>query len=388
MPKVILLTGGGTAGHLIPVLSVAKKLHEQLPSHKLVYVVERNNPNEHLITDSKLPITVRHIFAGKYRRYHNQKLLSKLFSFKTNILNIRDAFYFVIGLIQSIGLLLRYKPSVLFCKGGYVSAPVGLAASLLRIKFITHDSDSVPGFANRMIGRFATKNAVGVEDVKYPYAANKVVFTGVPVSDEYFKLKNVSLEAAKENIGLSKDSLVLLVGGSTQGAKIIDDNVEKIVPILLKKYPKLIVIQVFGRLNESSLTSRYKLLENELKNRLILKSFLPDFYNYAAAADIIVTRAGATALAAFGVLSKACIVIPAKHLSDGHQVINADRLAKKSAIVLVDEDRAGEELLMRTEYLLQHTNQRISLGVSLNKATPLDSASRIADLIVEVARRV
>ncbi|MEK7471685.1 MAG: glycosyltransferase, partial [Patescibacteria group bacterium] len=235
----IMFTGGGTAGHVIPVLTVAGKIHELKPSSRLVYVIERNNPNEHLVNESQLPIKVHHIFAGKYRRFHNQNLLSRLLSFKNNLLNLRDVLYFAIGFVQSLGLLLRYRPAVLFSKGGYVSAPVSLAAALLRVRFVTHDSDSVPGIANRLSGRYASKNAVGVEGAKYPYGAEKIIFTGVPVSDEYFKLKVKSLESSKKALGLSEDAEVLLIGGSTQGAKIIDDSVEKIVPRLLKKHPKL-----------------------------------------------------------------------------------------------------------------------------------------------------
>lgn len=381
--KTIMFTGGGTAGHLAPVLSVAAQVHARSPDARLVYVIERNNPNEQLVKDSKLPIKVRHIFAGKYRRFHNQNWFSKIFSFKNNLLNFRDLFYFAFGFIQSIALMLQYRPTVLFSKGGFVSAPVSLSAALLRIKFITHDSDSVPGISNRLSGRFAAKNAVGVEGVKYPYSPKKIVFTGVPVSHEYFDLNKVSLESAKSNIGLPEDSEVLFVGGSTQGARIIDDCVEKSVPSLLKKHPKLVVIHVFGRLNEDSINTRYASIEESLKSRLILKTFLPDLYNYAAASDIIITRAGATSLANFGILGKACIVIPAEHLTGGHQIENAINLEEKSAILVVSEERAGEELEEKVEYLLQHKEIRNSLGSKLKSITPSDAAERLADLILK-----
>lgn len=384
MPKnTIMFTGGGTAGHLAPVLSVAAKIHALSPESKLVYIIERNNPNEQLIRDSNLPITVRHIFAGKYRRFHNQKLISKLFSFKNNLLNVRDLLYFGIGFAQSIWLMLRYRPSILFSKGGFVGAPVSLSAALLHIKFITHDSDSVPGISNRLAGRFATKNAVGVDGANYPYGAGKIVFTGVPVSHEYFDLSKTSTKTAKATLGIPEDSEMLFIGGSTQGARTIDDNVEKIVPKLLKDFPKLVVVHAFGRLNEESIKTRYRNLEPKYKSRLILKTFLPDLYNYAAASDIIITRAGATSLAGFGVLGKACIVIPAAHLVEGHQIENARGLAEQSAIIVVNEDRAGEELEKQVVYLLQHPEIRKSLGKKLNSITPDDAAGLIANLILK-----
>lgn len=385
LKKTIVFTGGGTLGHIAPVISVASKIHTLSPETRLVYVIERNNTNEQFIKDSKLPFTIRHIFAGKYRRYHNQRLLSKLFILKITLLNIRDLLYFVIGFFQSLGLLIKYRPSVMFSKGGFVSVPVCLSAALLRIKLITHDSDSVPGIANRLAGRFAKINAVGVLGAKYPYSPKKIVFTGVPVGQEYFDMSGASSEKAKAIIELPEDSQVIFVGGSTQGARIIDDNMEMIVPKLLKKHPKLVIIHAFGRLNESSIQTRYQKLDKSYKNRLIVMTFIPDLYNYAAAADIIVTRAGATSLAGFGVLGKACIVIPAEQLTGGHQLENAQALVEKSAIIVVKEAKAGEELENQIEYLLQHTDKREALGAKLKSITPSDAAEHLASLILEVS---
>lgn len=386
--KIIMFTGGGTAGHITPVLAVAQKLNELDPSYKFVYVIERNNPGESLISSSNLPIKIHRIFAGKYRRFHTHSIINKIFSFKNNLLNIRDGFFVVIGVLQSLALLLRYRPAVLFSKGGYVSVPVTIAATLLRRRFVTHDSDSVPGLANRLTGRYATKNAVGAKGAVYPYKTDKIVFTGVPVSEEYHKRSKQSSETAKADIGVPEDSEVLFIGGSTQGAKRVDDLVERIVPDLLRKFPKLVVVHSFGRLNEESIGRRYQNLTDDLRKRLILKSFLPDLYKYTAAADIIVSRAGATALAEIGTLGKACIVIPAAQLAGGHQLKNAEYLKEQSLAIVMSEAEAGEKLDEQIEYLLQHPKERIALGKKLQSSTPSDAAVQLARLIISETRRV
>lgn len=380
--RTIILTGGGTAGHITPLLAVARKLHEKAPDIRLVYVIERGNPNEHLVVESGVPLTICRIFAGKLRRYHGQRLLSRLFDIKTNLLNGRDFFYTSLGFWQSVWVLLRVRPIVVFSKGGYVSVPIGLAAALLRKPLVTHDSDSVPGLANRVAGKFAVKNAVGSHGYAYPYKPERIVFTGVPVSDEYMKRANGNLGVFKADIGLPKNADLLFIGGGSQGARAIDDVVETIARPLLEKYPHLYIVHSFGRLNESTMENRYRDLPENIAKRLIKKGFLSDQYRYVAAADIVISRAGATATAEYGVLGKACIIIPAAHLTGGHQIHNARALEEKNAVIVISENEAPQRLGESIEYLLQHKSERKKLGETFRSVTPNDAADKLADVIL------
>jgi len=152
---------------------------------------------------------------------------------------------------------------------------------------------------------------------------------------------------------------------------------------LLNDFPKLYVIHVLGRLNQDTQNSRYKNLANGLKERLILKNFLNDQYKYAAAADIVVTRAGATALAEYGVLGRACVVVPAEHLTGGHQLENSKLLETEGAAIVVRESRVGEDVASSIEYLLQHAKIREDLGKKLKLITPADAAECLASLILK-----
>ncbi len=375
------MTGGGTAGHITPLLAVAKQLVAKSPSTKLVLVIERGNPNEELIKNSGIPFIIHHIYAGKYRRYHNQSLKVRLFAIKKYLLNIRDVFFVLIGLIQSFGLMFRYRPSVVFSKGGYVSVPVSLAASLTLRKIVTHDSDSIPGLANRLVSRLARRNAVGVI-ANNSYSKKKIVYTGVPVSEEYLKRIDQDSKTSKKEIGFPEDCELLFIGGSTQGARVIDDAAEQVVPKLLEDFSNLEVVHVFGRLNESTMTERYLGLDEKLKTRLHLKVFLNDQYKYAAAADIVVTRAGATAMAEYGVLGKACIVVPAEQLAAGHQLQNSKAYIENSAALVISEEKLKGELYDKIRYLLQHKSERVELGKRLKSITPSDAAERLAEVIL------
>lgn len=351
------------------------------PKTKLVLVIEHGNPNEKLIRDSGIPFRVHRIVAGKFRRFRNIGLKTQVLAFKRNALNIRDIFFVVVGFFQGLGLMLWYRPKVVFSKGSYVSVPVTFAAAVTFRTIITHDSDSVPGLANRLVSRFTKKNAVGVMYSDF-YDKSKTIYTGVPVSDEFLKRVGQSQHISKQEIGLPQDCEVLFIGGSTQGARVIDEAVERIVPKLLDEFKTLQVIHVFGRLNEDYLAKRYEQLNSEQKKRLHSKVFLNDQYKYAAAADLVITRAGATAMAEYGVLGKACIVVPAKHLVGGHQLQNSKIYSESFAAIVIPEDKLEEELYIKVKYLLQHKTERTEFGRKLQAITPSDAAERLAEVIL------
>jgi len=380
--KPIIITGGGTAGHITPLIAVAREIHRRLPTTKIIYIGKKGDANESVIEKSNLNIEIRRIMAGKYRRYPTQNTIQKIFNIKMHLLNLRDAVYTVIGFAQALFIILRVKPRVIFTKGSFVGVPVGLAAGLLRKKLVTHDSDVVPGFANRIVGPFSKYNAVATES-SYPYPIDKIKVVGIPVRDEYYEYQGDKGRAkARQELGLNKDSLVLFIGGSTQGARKIDDEIEKIVPRLLKSFPKLTVVQVFGRLNEESLNRRYSNLSDELRKRLHLHEFLHDNYRYMAASDLLIGRAGATFLAEAAVLSSPCVIVPAPHLSGSHQVENARVLASKDSIELVEEKDLEAKLEDTIVNLLSTENRRKKLGNNLHSQSKINAAKDITDLLL------
>lgn len=383
----ILLVGGGSGGHITPLLAVAKELKGKKPNLKTIVITERGGKFSHLFEGDASVNEVHAISAGKFRRYHGESLSSRFFDFKTNLLNIRDAFRLGAGLVQSFWFLLWHRPSLIFIKGGYVGVPVGLAARLLRIQYITHDSDALAGLTNRLIGKRAIVNAVGMPPEFYSYPKDKVAFVGVPVGADFSKVTIKEELASKKELGFSSDSLVLLITGGSNGAQRLDTAVHMAAKGLLEQNPKLHIIHQVGEGNEGL----YEDYPPNLQVRITVRTFLRPLSSYSAAADLIVARGGATAIAEFAAQNKACIVMPNPYLTGGHQLHNADVLEKSNAAKIVTEEEAlnnPNHLQSEIQTLLDNPDQRKEIASNLNARIPTDASKQLADIIVSRLEKI
>jgi UDP-N-acetylglucosamine--N-acetylmuramyl-(pentapeptide) pyrophosphoryl-undecaprenol N-acetylglucosamine transferase len=294
------------------------------------------------------------------------------------------------GLWESWRLLNKLKPDIIFIKGAYVGVPVGLAAAWLHIPFVTHDSDATPGLANRIIARWASAHAVALPKDNYTkYQAVKTYTVGVPVTSDYQYITPADKIHLRNSLGLSKYNQMIFVTGGGLGADSMNDAVADTSVELLKRYPGLVIIHAAGRRKEHPLSQRYdSLLSAAERRRVIIKDFLHDLYLYSGAADIIITRAGATSMAEFAVQGKACILIPNSHLTAGHQIINAELLEKEGAVKVVGEDELKrtkilEEIIIN---LLKSENARRRLGDNLHMLAHPAAATELAQLILNVSK--
>jgi UDP-N-acetylglucosamine--N-acetylmuramyl-(pentapeptide) pyrophosphoryl-undecaprenol N-acetylglucosamine transferase len=327
------------------------------------------------------------VHAGKLRRYHGEGI-KQLLDIKTVALNIRDVFRTLLGCVESLILMRRLKADALFVKGGFVGVPVGLAAAALRVPFVTHDSDAIPGLANRIISRWAAVHAVALPAEVYHYPQAKTRMVGVPVHANYEAVTKTAQQAFKESLGLASYEQVLFVTGGGLGAKRLNDAIVQLVPELLKAFPKLAIIQSVGRNNEQMVNAAYsqQLSADDLV-RVTVKGYLTDMHRYSGAADVIVTRAGATALAEFAVQGRACIVVPNPYLTGGHQLKNAEYLAKKNAVLVVDEARLTTELYEKICLLLKDATERQALATGLGRFAVADASKQLAMILLEQAKR-
>ncbi len=323
------------------------------------------------------------IFAGKFRRYNGESSLKRVFDIKTNLLNLRDFFFVSIGFVQSVAILIRVRPNVVLLKGGFVGVPVGFAAALLRIPFITHDSDAMPGLANRLVGRWAKLHATGLPVENYQYPKSRARFVGVLVSSSHELVTSDQQAAYKKELGIPKDALVLLITGGSLGAASINKAMVHIAPKLLKAHPKLWIIHQAGK----GKSKCYGVFSDA---RLKVLELMSPLHQYTGAADVVVTRAGANTLAELGVQAKASIVVPNPLLTGGHQLKNAQVLADESAVLVVDESTlakdTGETLQTTIEKLLSSASQRKKLGMKFHRVTPHDATAKLADLIIKTAQ--
>lgn len=386
--RTIVLTGGGSGGHITPLLAVASELKQTDPNCHIVYIGQTGDhlsdiPAEHSAIDA-----VYSVRAGKFRRYHGEGW-KQLLDLKTMALNIRDACYVVVGFWQSRALLKKLQPAVIFVKGGFVGVPVGLAAATRRIPYITHDSDAIPGLANRIIARWARYHAVALPKDIYQYPPDKTVATGIPLQEDFVTVTPELQQTYRKQIGVPLDAPVLFVIGGGLGSQRVNAAVVQAVPHLLHEFPKLHVIHGVGRANEHDVQSDYtQLLDDKARSRLEVFGFTKEVYKYSGAADLIITRAGATNIAEFAAQGKACIVIPSPFLAGGHQLKNTQVLEANDAVEAIDEVAVTEDpnrLAQLVSQLLKDAPRRAVLARQLHMLAKPDATQKIADLILSVA---
>jgi UDP-N-acetylglucosamine--N-acetylmuramyl-(pentapeptide) pyrophosphoryl-undecaprenol N-acetylglucosamine transferase len=324
--------------------------------------------------------------GGKFRRYHGESVMAHLLDFKTIILNIRDFFRFLGSIQKAWRILVKVKPDVIFSKGGFVAVPVGIAAKIRGIPIITHDSDTVPGLANKIIGRWAKIRATGMPAEFYNYSSGVVIYTGIPIDERLVHSNKNEESKYKRAIGVNtSDRLLLIVGGSL-GARDINDKILKIAPELLESQPNLHIVHIAGTQNEEEVKRQYGVILEGVNNKKIsVVGYTNEYFKYVEAADLIVSRAGATSIAEYAIAQKPCILIPSPFLTGGHQLKNAEQLQKIGAVEVVGNDAPAEMLLGKIVKLLASPTKRSSLAKKLGSTAKPEAAANLAKILLDTA---
>ncbi len=379
------MTAGGSGGHITPLLAVAHELKVLDPSIEIVYIGQKGDGLADVPAGDSNIDSVFEVSAGKLRRYSDEGWM-QLLNVKTQSLNVRDMGRVVKGLGQSYRLLRRLKPDVIFTRGGFVSVPVALAGHMLGIPYSTHDSDSVPSLANRIIARWAHTHAVAMPAELYPYPRAKTVVVGVPVSKQYQPITPELRARYRTELGLPQDALVVFITGGGNGARVLNQAVPTDARYLLGTFPRLHIIHLSGRSMEDETNYAYDaVLSGEARARVQVHGFVNGVASRSGAADLVVTRGGATTLAEFAIQGVACLIVPSKQL--GWNIKNAKVLARQGAAVELTEDQVEQpERLGRTiGGLLADDARRIRLSHKLAGLAHPHAAAELAALLLKIA---
>lgn len=316
MEKKIILTGGGSAGHVTPNLALLPQL---LAEGIEVHYIGTADGIERTILSERKDVTYHIISSGKLRRY---------FSWK----NFTDPFRVMRGLFQARRVMREVKPAAVFSKGGFVSVPVVIAAHGKHIPVVTHESDYTPGLANKINAKFADRICVTFEDT-LAHVGAKGVHTGTPIRPELYQGDK---ERGLAFLGFDDKKPVLLIMGGSLGASVVNDAVRAALPKLLISYD-IVHLCGKGKVEEQLNQPGYRQFE-------YVNEALPDVL---AATDVVVSRAGANAVFEFLALSKPALLIPLpRSASRGDQILNAGYFARKGfAMVLEQESLTPETLL-------------------------------------------
>ena len=341
--KKICLVGGGSAGHVFPALAISRRLLEN--GWEIEFIGSRSGLERRLLANSAL--TVREIFSGKLRRY---------WSFR----NFSDVFLVIIGFLQSLFLLWRFRPDVLFSKGGFVSVPVVFAAAFLRIPTIAHESDYSPGLANRLSAPFLKAFCVTFSDTRLNWFRNRLVHTGNPVRTEFL---SADPKRGKAFIGKNVGNILLILGGS-QGSETINKIVRETLEELSHHF---LVVHICGP---------GKKVESNLENYVQFEFVRKEMADLLAAADLVVSRAGSNSLFEIIAMKKPNILIPlGLSSSRGDQILNARYAKEKGWSAVITEENLTSETFLQ-ELLLLKENSNVYLE-NLSGFEPKEAVERI-----------
>ena len=353
--KKIVMTGGGTAGHVTPNIALFDSL--QKDGYEIHYIGSYEGIEKGLIEDKKIPYYG--ISSGKFRRYRSWK-------------NLTDPFRVLHGFFQARRLLGRIRPNVVFSKGGFVSVPVVMAAKTRHIPVIIHESDLTPGLANKLAMPSATKVCCNFPETLPYLPKEKAVLTGSPIRQE---LLHGNKQAAKDFCGFTGDLPILMVMGGSIGTVYINNAIRGCIDTLLTKYQ---IIHLCGKGNiDESLKDKKGYAQFEY-----ISENLPDLF---AAADLVVARAGANSICELLALHKPNILIPlSRNASRGDQILNANSFAKQGFSAVLEEEEVTSEKLMATiDDVMAHRSKYID---AMKNSGQMNAIETIMGLIEEVSR--
>ena len=354
--KKILLTGGGTAGHVTPNIALIPSLKEL--NYEIKYIGSYDGIEKKLIEELDIPYTG--ISSGKLRRYMSLK-------------NFSDPFRVIKGYSEAKKFVKTYKPDILFSKGGFVSVPVVLACKKYKVPIIIHESDMTPGLANKISIPYAAKVCHNFPETAKHLPEGKSLLTGSPIRKELLsgdRLKGLSF------CGFTSDKPVIMVTGGSLGAVALNDAVRAALPELLKDF-QIVHLCGKGKLDESLKSTKgyiqFEYIKDEMKDLF-------------AASDLIISRAGANAICEIQALAIPNILIPLPaSASRGDQLLNAASFKKQGFSVVLEEETLNNDILLKSVKELYANRQKYIDNMKNSQVN--DAVKTIVNLIESITKK-
>lgn len=352
--KKIVLTGGGTAGHVTPNIALIPELQKR--GYEIHYIGSYDGIERKLIEDLKIPYYG--IASGKLRRYFDPK-------------NFSDPFKVLKGISEAKKLLKQLQPNIIFSKGGFVAVPVAIAAKSCKIPVIIHESDMTPGLANKICIPSASKVCANFPETLENLPRGKAILTGTPIRKELFNGNKIN---GLKFCGFTANKPILLIVGGSSGSVLVNNAIRDILPTLLKDYQ---VIHLCGKgkldetLNGTEGYVQFEYIKKELSDLL-------------AAADVVISRAGANAICELLALRKPNILIPlGLNASRGDQILNAESFERQGySKVILEEDLSGIILFDAIKETFEHIEE---YKEAMDKSKMNNSVETIVNLINQEA---
>ena len=356
----VIISAGGTGGHIYPALAIIDKIKEKEKTSEFLYIGTDNRMEKDLIPSFGIKYESLHVTGFK------RKLTLDNFKTLTNFLNARK---------KCLEIIKEFKPDIVIGCGGYVTAPVIWASNKLGIKTFIHEQNSVVGLANKYLSYYATKVGVSFEETINAFPHGKTVLTGNPCSEKAVNC----LEIDKKEYGFSKDKkLVLIVMGSL-GSKTVNDEIfNNIDNFKDKDYEILFVTgnSYYEKVKDKKVPSNVKVVP-----------FVKELPRVMKVTDLMVSRAGASTMAEISALALPTIFVPSPYVTNNHQFKNANVLVEKNAGLLIEEkDLKIDNLINKIDNILSNKKEYDKIKKNLGNLGIKDSSDRIYDLLKDITK--
>jgi UDP-N-acetylglucosamine--N-acetylmuramyl-(pentapeptide) pyrophosphoryl-undecaprenol N-acetylglucosamine transferase len=363
----VALAGGGTGGHVFPALAIAEELKKRDPQLQLMYLGKKGSIEERIAAERKIPfrpIIVEGLPGGNIVK--KSGALAKA----------------VVGLSQSLAVLFRFRPQAVVGTGGYASLPPVLAASLLRIPTLIHEQNSVPGKANRICSRFADVVTVHFESSRRHFPSRDARVVGNPIRSDFLpeRLAEIDKAESRKKLGLNPDRVTVFLVGGSRGAHSLNVAMVDALPHLRSRQVQ--IIWMTG-------TDDYRWVRDSCEKvgaSAAVFQFIDDMVTAYRAADLAISRAGASTLAELAAMSLPAILVPYPFATDQHQALNARAVVEMGAAeMMLNGDVRGETLANKILSLLEDGESLNHMRARTRQFSRPDAAESVVNILFEIA---
>ena len=362
----VLISGGGTAGHINPGIAIAKHIKSKNPGCEILFIGTQKGLETKLVPRENFELKTIKV-RGFRRRLSKDTLVS-----------VKELFQ---GLHEARAILREFKPDLVIGTGGYVCGPVVFNAARMRIPTLVHEQNAFPGVTNKLLSRFVDKVAISFkESEKFFKDKKKIVFTGNPIRSE---MLNADRKAAREKLGIEKDKPLVVIFGGSRGAETINNTVSELIS-LHKQEDKFHILFATGEAQYDKVISKL----GDINSKYIkVVPYIYDMADVMTAADLLVGRAGAITLSELTALGVPSILIPSPYVTANHQEYNARALEKEDAsIVVLEKDLNHNILYEKISTLLQDGDKLKKMAANSKKMGITNASEKIYDIIDELIK--
>jgi len=360
----VMMTGGGTGGHIYPAIAIADKIKQEDPTGSILFVGTKRGKESELVPQSGYPIEFLHVTG---------------FNRKSVLRNVKVVIDYNLALREAGKIIERFQPDVVIGTGGYVSAPLIRAAAKRGVRTFIQEQNAIPGLTNRLLEKDVEKVFLGFSEgatgFKYP---NKHIYSGNPVRKAFYAADK---QVCREFLNLDSEAFVILAFGGSQGAGRINKAMSNVVECYNGK-PGVIVIFVPGKHYYLPVMTEFKEKEIRLADNIRILEYIDNMANYLPAADLVISRSGALTVSEIAVTGKPAILIPSPIVTGDHQLFNAKVLGNRGGAVVIEEKNLTDEgLLVEIQNLMDDKDRLEKMGRQSKETATKDATLIIWETI-------